>query len=98
MSVGGVLKGATKAVGLYGDVKSGAEAVGALANGKYGKAAAIGAGMAAGALTDSACGTVAVAAGAPTGGVGGALVGAACFKIGDYVGDKVEEEGMDAWG
>lgn len=50
------------------------------------------AGFAAGALAEIGCGALAVAAGAPTAGLGAVAVGVACFGVGTAVGNSVDSE------
>ncbi|MEK9523414.1 DUF6531 domain-containing protein [Streptomyces venezuelae] len=62
-----------------------------VSEGNYKDALATGAGMAAGAAAEAACGAVAVAVSAPTAGVGGLAVGATCFGIGYGAGELGEK-------
>ncbi len=62
-----------------------------LDEGNYKDALATGIGLAAGAAAETACGAVAVAVSAPTAGVDGSAVGAACFGIGYGAGELGEK-------
>ncbi|MGK5497427.1 RHS repeat-associated core domain-containing protein [Streptomyces sp. URMC 125] len=73
------------------DVKSLGEGAQALSEGDWNEAAGVAAGWAAGAVTEATCGTAAVAAGLPTAGAGGFLVGAGCLAAGEFVGSQVEK-------
>jgi RHS repeat-associated protein len=84
---GNVVGGVSKAL----DIKSGAEFADAVEQGNWRDAAGVAAGWAAGKASELACGAIAVGAGLPTAGVGGALVGAGCMAIGEGVGQLTEK-------
>ena len=96
-SVEGAMKGMLKSAGRATKAKAIWDTGSALADGDYGKAAAVVAGEVASTVTGAACGAVAAAAGAPTAGAGGFVVGAACFTGAEYVGNAVQNEATDAW-
>ncbi|MEU1075117.1 MULTISPECIES: RHS repeat-associated core domain-containing protein [unclassified Streptomyces] len=89
-SVDGALRGSLKWAGRATGVKAFKDAGAALIGGNYRAFAAVLAGESVSAALGSACVPAAAAAGAPTGGAGGFVVGAACFTVSEYAGNQVQ--------